>query len=196
MKSYSTPGRRAAFSGLTIVMTGLAIAGVIDQQRHLFVVEEVIDGDTIRITWHGHDQLVQLAGVDAPELHKGIAGEPGAQAARDFLRRRILHQEVWIEELDRGAPRDHKGRLLCWVWLDHDNVCYDLVASGLARFSGAAEAPHRDALVALQDSARHRGRGVWSSRPAQLLTGRARVDNVYRRLKEQAERDSYGYIAP
>ena len=146
-----------------VVVAGCAAAlSLAHRHHHVYVVETVLDGDTFGITFRGEGRLVQLAGADAPEIHKG---EPFAHVAREYLEARIAGKKVWLDFLDSGDKLDYKHRLLCWAWLDGENISATLITEGYARFSGAAERQDRDALVELEHAARQASRGMWSARP-------------------------------
>lgn len=118
-----------------------------------------MDGDTFVVDYHGTPREVQLAGADAPELHKD---EPLADVALKYLREKLEHQRVWLEFLDDGDKLDYKHRLLCWVWVGEVNINYLMVGQGYARFSGAAEDEPREVLLLLEEEARQMRRGLWN----------------------------------
>ena len=150
------------FAALVVAVISLIIA-LTYYHKHTFVVESVLDGDTLIVNKWGWKCEVQLAGADAPEIHKD---EPFAETARIYLQERILGRKVWLEFLDPGRKLDYKSRMLCWVWLDGENISYMLVGQGYARFSGAAEADARTILAMLQTDAKENSRGLWSARKA------------------------------
>lgn len=53
--------------------------------------------------------------------------------------------------------------VLCWAWVDGENISYMLVGKGYAKFSGAAESERRRILTLLQADAKEHHRGLWSS---------------------------------
>lgn len=74
-------------------------------------VVEVHDGDTITVLWYGRDFpfRIRMIGTDAPEL-----SEPGGFTSRDWLRDRIIGEEVDLE-MDRDNRVGKWGRLLAVV---------------------------------------------------------------------------------
>ncbi len=127
---------------------------------HTYVVQSVLDGDTFIVTKWRQQLKIQLAGADAPEIHKN---EPYAWQAQVYLEKRIRGRKIRLEFLDTARKLDYKNRMLCWAWVDGDNLSYMLVAKGLAKFSGAAEGDARTILAMLQSDAKQNGRGLWSA---------------------------------
>ncbi len=154
--------RDLRFAGLGIAVIGL-IVWLTYYHSHTYVVDAVLDGDTLIVSKWGWQFTVQLAGADAPEIHKD---EPFSEGARFYLKEQLLGRKIWLDFLDRGRKLDYKDRMLCWAWLDGENISYTLVAQGLARFSGAAENDHREILTLLENDARANRRGLWSARKA------------------------------
>ncbi len=149
-------------AGLVVAVIGL-IVWLVYYHSHTYVVEAVLDGDTLIVSKWGWQTTVQLAGADAPEIHKD---EPFSEDAQVYLEEQLLGRKIWLEFLDVGRKLDYKKRMLCWAWIDGENISYALVARGLARFSGAAESDHRAVLTMLENDARENRRGLWSARPA------------------------------
>ncbi len=150
------------FAGLVVAVIGM-IVWLSWYHKHTYFVEAVRDGDTLVVSKWGRKFLVQLAGADAPEIHKN---EPFAGAARIYLVNRVLGRKIWLDDLDTSRKLDYKERLLCWAWIDGENISYLLVAGGYARFSGAAEGADRTILSMLQADAKEHRRGLWSARTA------------------------------
>ena len=150
------------FAGLVVAVIGL-IVWLTYYHSHTYVVDAVLDGDTLIVSKWGWRSTVQLAGADAPEIHKN---EPFSEGARFYLKEQVLGRKIWLDFLDTGRKLDYKRRMLCWVWIDGENISYALVARGLARFSGAAERDHRAILTMLENDARENRRGLWSARTA------------------------------
>ena len=93
----------------------------------------VYDGDTVTASidlgFHVflNNQTIRLAEIDAPEL-KGRE-RPRGLAVRDWLRRRLLDQDVVIETI-----RDKKetyGRWLGKIWIGETCINEEMVAAGL-----------------------------------------------------------------
>ncbi|MCH8852594.1 MAG: thermonuclease family protein [Planctomycetes bacterium] len=150
------------FAGMVVAVIGL-IVWLSWYHKHTYFVEAVQDGDTIVVSKWGRKFLVQLAGADAPEIHKN---EPFAEAARTYLVDRLLGRKIWLDDLDSSRKLDYKDRLLCWAWIDGENISYMLVGEGYAKFSGTAEGDQRTILSMLEADAKEHRRGLWSAEPA------------------------------
>lgn len=89
-----------------------------------------IDGDTLLTTDH---VSVRLIGIDAPEIdHDTGQGEPGAFAARDYLRG-LIEGSVTVGLVYDAESHDRYGRLLAHVFLpDGTNVQAKILLQGLA----------------------------------------------------------------
>ncbi|MCL2193373.1 MAG: thermonuclease family protein [Treponema sp.] len=85
----------------------LAVSAAAQSGLTQATVQRVIDGDTIELA---SGEIVRLIGVDTPEI-----GEPGANAATQFVRERVEGRTVWLEA--DGRDRDAHGRLRRYVWL-------------------------------------------------------------------------------
>ncbi len=159
-KRLNLPNLR--FAGLVVAVIGLLV-WLAYYHSHTYVVEAVLDGDTLIVSKWGGRFKVQLAGADAPEIHKN---EPFSEGARFYLKELLLGRKIWLDFLDTGRKLDYKRRMLCWAWIDGENISYMLVVRGLARFSGAAESNHRAVLAMLENDAREHRRGLWAARTA------------------------------
>lgn len=97
-------------------------------------VTGVYDGDTITVdldlglnTWL-HSQTIRLARINAAEL-KGSNKLKG-QAARDWLRRRLLNQSIIVQTIK--DKKEIYGRWLGEVWQAGVNLNDEMLSKGIA----------------------------------------------------------------
>jgi micrococcal nuclease len=130
------------------------------------VVEEVVDGDTIRVRLPGRrdDESVRLIGIDTPETH-GPGGLRECFGKEASARTRELVPPGTEVRLVRDAEaRDRYGRLLAYVYRQRDDLFVNLA---LARDGFAAplsippNVAHRDDFVGAAAEAREARRGLW-----------------------------------
>lgn len=126
-------------------------------------VTKITDGDTIHVTYQGHDERVRLIGIDTPEVPwYGGPGECFGVEAGLFARDKLSGRSVRLAfDIDR---RDRYGRLLAYVYLDRELFNLTLVRLGYAQ----ADPVPPDTRLAQQFSraeadARAAGRGLWSA---------------------------------
>ncbi len=92
------------------------------------VVDHVVDGDTVDVDAVGR---VRLADINAPEI-----GQPGAQAATDYLTSLALNETVYLD-VDDVYGTDVYGRMVAVVYVRHNatsllNLNKALLEAGLA----------------------------------------------------------------
>ena len=130
--SFVHMGVVAVFLCAEASQAGDALKGPVRAQ-----VLRVIDGDTLEVNaiiWV--DQTirtrVRLSRVDTPELHGRCAEEKRlAEAARDYLRKRVENREVVLKNVQWGK---YAGRVLADVEsLDGESLARSLVEQGFAR---------------------------------------------------------------
>jgi endonuclease YncB( thermonuclease family) len=154
-------GRRGTRLALVAAVFGLAGCGDGDGLDRLAAgahgrVAEVRSGDLLALD---DGQIVRLIGLDTP-----WRGEPGAEAARDDLRRLVGGREV--ELFYGGARKDDYGRVLAQVRLADGRrwVQCALLRDGVARVR--TEADNRALARPLLDceaEGRRARRGLWAS---------------------------------
>lgn len=89
-------------------------------------LSRIVDGDTIRVIWHGESLSVRLLGIDAPERK-----QTGGPEATECLRALLAGADTVDLEFEDGIPRrDSLGRLLAYVWRDDLLVNVEMVRRG------------------------------------------------------------------
>lgn len=82
-----------------------------------YLVESVVDGDTIRISCNGTSTRVRLVGVNTPETVKEDSPvECGGLEASDFLHSQFDGGQVFLSADPAQGERDKYDRLLAYVW--------------------------------------------------------------------------------
>ncbi|TCW62169.1 thermonuclease family protein [Treponema sp. J25] len=133
-------------------------------------VEEVVDGDTIKVRLSGSiprslkaRETIRLLGIDAPETESsprpvGFFGEE----AKKYARRLLLQQRVFLA-FDWDL-RDRYGRLLAYVYLP-DGRCVNklLIEEGYAYAYTRYPFQFLEEFRQAQNIARSQKRGLWAS---------------------------------
>ena len=112
-------------------------------------VRSVTDGDTVVIGRNGSVRVVDLVGIDAPELSQDFGIE-----ARDTIRAWTKGKKVTVELL--GKEGSATGAR---IMVDGEDLAAKLVAAGLAWASKDASG---EALKAAQEKARAASEGLWA----------------------------------
>lgn len=130
------------------------------------MVMSVTDGDTIRVSVGGANELLRIIGINSPESDECFARE-AEQAMTALI---PAGTEVYLTR-DR-SDRDQYGRLLRYVWVGGFNVGEEMVRRGAAI---AREYPpdvaSADRLADAQDEARSSDRGLWAADACGAATG-------------------------
>jgi len=116
-------------------------------------VVTIVDGDTIGVLRDGHEMLVRLDGIDAPESTQ----EFGPQA-KQFMHEAAFDKVVAV----RGNEIDRYGRLIARVTADGRDLSVAAVEAGFAwHFVRHSNDP---ILAAAETRARTERLGLWSQR--------------------------------
>lgn len=137
-----------------------------DELQGPFLVERVVDGDTIIIDKHGVSERVRLIGVDTPEVASRFTTEEcfGAEASA-FTTTALEQAYVYTMNDTTQADRDRFDRLLRYIFIDqNNNFNLRLIEEGFAyeyTYRGSAyryQAEFREA----QSAAQAARAGLWS----------------------------------
>lgn len=134
-------------------------------QPGLYIVTEVIDGDTIAVDMAGVEEKVRLIGVDTPETK-----DPRKQvqcfgkAASQFTKNLIGENNVRLEADPINTNRDRYDRLLRYVYLpDGTFVNAEIVKQGYGFAYTNFPFSKIEPFKQFQAEAERNGRGLWSS---------------------------------
>ena len=130
-----------------------------------FVVNQVVDGDTIHVKRGSREDIVRLIGIDSPET--GLGNRPlecYGHEASDYARRVLAGQPVSLELDPSQDRRDRYQRLLAYVWLADGTLFNEqAIAAGIANeYTYDRPYKYRDRFRAAEEAARAAGRGMWA----------------------------------
>ncbi|MBI1998456.1 MAG: thermonuclease family protein [Deltaproteobacteria bacterium] len=130
-------------------------------------VTHVVDGDTIVLS---PKEKVRLIGVDTPEtVHPKKMVKCYGNEAKEFTRSTVAGQKVRLALDDANAARRHKDRYrrtLGYVFLQNGMMLNaELIRRGFAHAYTRFPFRYLVEFRRLEDDARHRGVGLWSSCP-------------------------------
>jgi micrococcal nuclease len=127
------------------------------------VVVRVVDGDTfVARMANGKEERVRMILVDTPETkHPRLGVQPFGPEASAFTKSQLTGKTVTLE-FD-VQERDKYGRLLAYVWLNHQNYNKLLIEKGLARVAVfPPNTKYVDEFRAAQAVAQREKKGIWS----------------------------------
>lgn len=130
-----------------------------------FELQEVIDGDTIRIKYNGSSEKVRFLLVDTPETnHETLGEQPYGPEAKAFMKELLAGQKTVYLEFD-VSYRDKYKRLLAYIYTkDGISLQEELLKNGLARvaYIYAPNTKHVDWFKDIQKTAQKSAVGIWS----------------------------------
>ena len=122
----------------------------------------VTDGDTIRVSLDGREEVVRYIGIDTPEQYRD--GEPACYAVEATTYNESLVAGQIVTLVSDVSNRDQYDRLLRYVYADDVSINNVLLAGGYARtMSIAPNTSQAEQLAATEQTARDAGVGLWSA---------------------------------
>jgi micrococcal nuclease len=151
--------QRALFVILACAGVGCGAAHPLAPTTPTFVVERVIDGDTLVLSTLG---TVRLIGVDTPEtVHPTKPVQYFGREASTFLRTLVLNQSVHVE-YDQ-TRLDRYGRTLAYVYLESGAlVNLEIIRQGYGFAYTAFPFRFMAEFRAAEREARERQLGLWA----------------------------------
>ena len=157
----------AVGSGPTTTAVGEAPITVPPDATVGVTVTEVIDGDTIGVTYSGAHESVRLLGIDTSEIGEAFSAEAIA-ALRTLLLGKTVRLEFDV------VRRDQYDRLLAFVWVGSTAANAEMLRLGLATlYTVPPNVLYVEVLRAAQDEARVARRGIWAAparSPVEIVT--------------------------
>ncbi|MEK4228518.1 thermonuclease family protein [Solibacillus sp. FSL H8-0538] len=145
-----------------------------------YELQEVIDGDTIRIKYNGSSEKVRFLLVDAPETnHETLGEQPYGLEAKEFVKQLLAGQDSVYLEFD-VSYRDKYKRLLAYIYTkDGISVQEQLLKNGLVRVAYIYDpnTKHVDWFKSIQKTAEQAVIGIWSVED--YVTNRGYDKDVY-----------------
>jgi micrococcal nuclease len=156
-------GKGRAYLAVFFLLLGL-LAGP-TSAAETGVVDEVVDGDTLRVRTAGSTEsvTVRLIGIDTPEeghpsLGKEFFADEAAAHLASLCRGKTVRMEKDAEETDKY------DRLLRYVFLpppDGRLLNEEMLGAGMARAYTRFPFSRKDAFLAAEGRARREGKGLW-----------------------------------
>ena len=151
------------------------------------IVDEIVDGDTLRVRRTGSAEAVtvRLIGIDAPErshpsLGKEFFSDEAASHLASLCRGKTVRMEKDAEEADKY------DRLLRYVFLpppDGRLLNEEMLRAGMARVYTRFPFSRKNAFLAAEGRARREGKGLWKdggmAEARWLAAGNAATVKVY-----------------
>ena len=116
-------------------VAGEETAEVVKETIPEYRVIEVVDGDTIKISYNGVPESVRLIGIDSPEVSdpREPVGCYGKEASEE-MKVLLSGKSVYIKVDSSQSERDKYDRLLLYVWRADDDLFVndEMVRKGFA----------------------------------------------------------------
>ncbi|KFB45039.1 AGAP005672-PA-like protein [Anopheles sinensis] len=144
------------------------------------IVKQILSGDSVilrdkPVNGPPREKQLNFAGVVAPKLARrptngssdGSKDQPYAWEAREYLRQRLVGQEVWFySEKPPNANREY-GYIKLGKDVNSENIVESIISEGLVtvRRDGVRQTPEHTRLIELEDAARKARKGLWSDAP-------------------------------
>lgn len=147
------------------VQASLTVPVTATSTRGLFLVSNVVDGDTIDLTKDGKTERIRIIGLDTPETvdpRKPV--QCFGKEASAKMKALLLGKEVALEEDPSQGTRDKYQRLLGYVSLpDGTDVGLSLIKDGYAHeYTYDTPYERQAAYKAAESAARVGQKGLWA----------------------------------
>lgn len=145
--------------------TSVTNTTVAEQEKILYTVSSVVDGDTIKVSINGEIETLRLIGIDTPETvdpRKVVQcfGKEASSKAKELL----TGKKVYLEADPTQGERDKYGRLLMYVFLE-DNRSYNklMIEEGYAHeYTYNIPYKYQTEFKAAEKMAREDKKGLWN----------------------------------
>ena len=135
------------------------------KQTELYIVQSVLDGDTIKISYQGESRSVRLIGIDTPEtVHPTKPVECFGIEASNFAHTMLEGKEVLLESDESQGDVDKYGRLLRYIFLsDGTDFNLTMIKEGYAyEYTYSTPYRYQKEYKEAQEEAQTAKRGLWA----------------------------------
>lgn len=128
-----------------------------------YLVERIVDGDTLKLSSDGESLTIRLIGIDAPETkHPTKQVECFGKEATAFLTQLLTDQYVSIEFDPSQGETDRYGRLLLYIWLEDRLINEEMIINGYAsEYTYSSVYKYQQRFKSAEKSAREKRLGLW-----------------------------------
>ncbi|XP_018575956.1 staphylococcal nuclease domain-containing protein 1 [Anoplophora glabripennis] len=144
------------------------------------IVKQILSGDSVIIRASSGapppEKQINFSGITAPKLARRAADasettkdEPWAWEAREFLRKKLIGEEVFFtSEKPPNAVREYGTIYIGKDFSTAENISESLISEGLVtvRREGVRQSPELARFIELEDAARAAGKGKWGTSPS------------------------------
>jgi micrococcal nuclease len=132
-------------------------------KKKMFLVTEVIDGDTIRVNVRGKSEMVRLLAIDTPETkdpRKPVQcfGNEATKKMQSFVNGKYVRL---VDDRSQGN-RDKYSRLLRYLYDGKTFINREMVAQGFAFSYKEYPTKHLNEFNKLEQQARDQNLGLWN----------------------------------
>lgn len=148
------------FIGLVLILPTFVMA-----KQETVTFAKCVDGDTIKVKKDSKEYSVRLLAVDTPEtVKRGANIEPFGKEASQYTCKQITNAKEIVLEYDPNSQQQDKyGRLLAWVYVDHELLQAKLIEQGYAEVAYLYDNYlYTKQLQQLQKQAQEAKKGMWS----------------------------------
>lgn len=131
----------------------------------LYTIIEIVDGDTVKVDYHGKTETVRLIGIDTPETVDPretvqCFGQEASSRAKELLK----GKSVQLESDTSQSDRDKYNRLLRYVLFeDSTNFNKQMIAEGFAyEYTYQVPYKYQQDFKNAQTEASNTSKGLWS----------------------------------
>ncbi len=129
-----------------------------------YLVNKIVDGDTIYLNKNDEIIKVRLIGINTPETvdpRKSV--ECYGIEAKNYLSSLLSNKWVDMETDPTQDLYDRYGRLLGYVWIDGKNINLEMIQQGYAyEYTYKLPYKYQDQFKVAETSARNAQKGLWN----------------------------------
>ncbi len=145
-------------------------------QKQIFKVLKIYDGDTIQIS--GLDLIfkVRLVGIDSPEIgYKGQQSQAYSQKSKKYLSTLLNNKKITLKSYGLGGY----GRQLAEIFVDNKNINIEMIKAGLTEVYKGKPSKKLDVQQYLKEEKKAKSSklGMWAQGSSYISPKKWRKDH-------------------